>query len=456
MTMTDVDGLTHARLPGLSDPLRGRPARSRRSRGRLTALLERPATLPRPLTITLVLMLALSPLEGYVQMVSGSAGKVAPALFLLTWGVDRLWIKHRIGVGHPVVSSVAALLAVVLVSTALHSSSPYALFGASRWIPFLVLSVALVDVLATDVHPRVALSALLFGALAAASGSLYSFVVLKDPRASGPLSDPNDLAYILVAAIPVVLTRLGVARGWVAALSGAGALSLLLAGTAATVSRGGAIAIGVTLAWVVLRQVVATRLMVAGLALVAVLGGGVALIATSQVQNALSQKTYIASTNVDTRLLRWQSALRLMAANPVFGAGPTGAAVNYVQYSNDAELAERTPVTHDMYFEVGAELGVPGEAAFLTTIGLALASSEVSIRRRRRLRVRRDDPLLLVALAVQGSLLAVLTASMFLSEEYYMPLWAAIAVAAAVELRSRPARAGQAGLAGPTSYGARA
>jgi len=318
------------------------------------------------------------------------------------------------------------------------------------------------------VHPRVALSALLFGALAAASGSLYSFVVLKDPRASGPLSDPNDLAYILVAAIPVVLTRLGVARGWVAALSGAGALSLLLAGTAATVSRGGAIAIGVTLAWVVLRQVVPTRLMVAGLALVAVLGSGVALIATSQVQNALSQKTYIASTNVDTRLLRWQSALRLMAANPVFGAGPTGAAVNYVQYSNDAELAERTPVTHDMYFEVGAELGVPGEAAFLTTIGLALASSEVSIRRRRRLRVRRDDPLLLVALAVQGSLLAILTASMFLSEEYYMPLWAAIAVAAAVELRSRPARAGQAGLtgrtgptgaaglAGPTSYGARA
>ncbi len=426
MTVTDVDGLRHART------------------GALPGLLHRKATLPHPLAITLFVMLALSPLEGYVQTVSGSAGKLAPALFLLTWAVDRLWLKHRIGVGHPVVSAVGALLVVVLVSTAVHASSSHALFGASRWLPFLVLTVALVDVLATDVHPRVALSALLVGALSAAFGSLYSFVVLQDPRATGPLSDPNDLAYILVAAIPVVLSRLGVARGRAAAAGGGAALALLLAGTAATVSRGGAIAIGVTLAWVVLRQVVPTRLMVAGLAVVAVLGSGVALIATSQVRNALDQKTYIASTNVDTRLLRWQSALRLMAANPVFGAGPSGAAVNYVRYSDDAELAERTPVTHNMYLEVGAELGVPGEAAFLTTIGLALASSEVSIRRRRRLRVARVDPLLLAALGVQGSLLAVLTASIFLSEEYYMPLWAGIAVAAAVELRTRQPRTGPA------------
>jgi O-antigen ligase len=401
-------------------------------------LYTRLPPIPSPLAITLALMLALSPLEGYLQDVSGSAGKVAPGLFLVTWAGDRLWRRRRIGVAHPVVSAVAALLAVVLISTALHAYSSYALFGAGRWVPFLVLTVALVDVLATDVHPRVALTALVTGALVAGFGSLYSFVVLNDPRASGPLSDPNDLAYILVAAVPVVATRLGVARGPAAALAGGAALSLLLAGTAVTVSRGGAIAIGVTLAWVVLRQVVPGRLLVAGLAVTLVLGSSVALIATGQVRNALDQKGYIATTNVDTRLLRWQSALRLMAANPWFGAGPSGAAVNYVQYSDDAELAERTPVTHNMYFEVGAELGVPGEAAFLTTIGLALAASQISIRRRRRLKVGRDDPLLLAALGVQGSLLAVLTASMFLSEEYYMPLWAGIAVAAAVELRSRP------------------
>jgi len=53
---------------------------------------------------------------------------------------------------------------------------------------------------------------------------------------------------------------------------------------------------------------------------------------------------------------------------------------------------------------------------------------------------------LLAAYCAQGSSLAVCISSSFLSEEYYMPLWAAVAASAAIELRTRtlprrPARA---------------
>jgi hypothetical protein len=38
--------------------------------------------------------------------------------------------------------------------------------------------------------------------------------------------------------------------------------------------------------------------------------------------------------------------------------------------------------------------------------------------------------------AVQAALIAVLVASIFLSEQYYLPLWSLVAIAVAIERRS--------------------
>jgi O-antigen ligase len=285
-----------------------------------------------------------------------------------------------------------------------------------------------------------ALWSLLGGALISAGGGLFSFIALGDPRATGPLEDPNDLAYVLAAAVPIALVRLGTAATRRAALALAAALALLLAGAGATVSRGGAIAIGLVLLWVAARRIVPLQLFAWGLGLLALLGTGVALIAQDQIQTALNQKSYIAASNVETRNLRWQSALRLAAHYPVFGAGPGAARLRYVEFSQRAEIAESTPVTHEMYLEVAAELGLPGFACFVGAIAAGVVGTELTVRRRRRLGARPDDPLLLAAYAVQGSLIAVCGASLFLSEEFYMPLWAALAASAALELRSRPRR----------------
>jgi O-antigen ligase len=311
----------------------------------------------------------------------------------------------------------------------------------ARWLPFLVLAVALVDVLATDVSPWTALTASLVGALVSAFGALFSFAFLNEPRATGPLEDPNDLAYVLTAAIPIALMRLGVARTWAAVVGGAGALALLMAGTAVTVSRGGAIAFTLTLGWVVFRRLVPARLLVAGGTLIGLAGTGALLAAASQVSYALGQKAFIASTNIETRSLRWQAALRIISDHPLIGVGPGGAPVHYMQYSGFAELAERTPVVHQMYLEVGAELGLIGLFLFLCIILGAFVASEMVVRRRERDGAAPTDPMRLAAYATQGSLLAVCTASMFLSEEYYMPLWIAVATAAALELRTRPSSA---------------
>ncbi|MGY1690878.1 O-antigen ligase family protein [Geodermatophilus sp. SYSU D01105] len=389
------------------------------------------------LRVTLVATLALAPLEGYLLAVDANLSKAAPALFLLTWLGSRLLAGRPVGLSHPVVWCAVALVPLVLASTAVNLDNGHALLYMVRWLPFLLLVVALVDVLTHDVDPWTGLYALVAGAAAAALGAVVSFAFLGSPRATGPLEDPNDLAYVLTAAVPIVLLAVRKAARPLAALAWGAVLALLLVGAAATLSRGGILATTAVLVWALARGVVPARFLAAAGALLAALAVPILVLAQDVVQQALDQKEYIAASNVDTRLLRWQAAARMLADNPLLGVGPGGFRSGYVEYSGFAELAERTPVAHEMYLEVGAELGVIALTLFLGGIVAAVVATERAVRRRRADGAPDRDTQDLAALAVQGSLLAVCVCSVFLSEQYYMPLWAGLAIAAAVDLRSR-------------------
>ncbi len=402
-----------------------------------TQRVPEPRTPGRLLRVTLVATLALAPLEGYLQDVDANLSKVAPALFLLAWLTHRLVGNRPVGASHPVTWCAVGLVPIVLVSTAVNLDNGHALAYAVRWLPFLLLVVALVDVLTHDVDVWVALYALVAGAAASALGAVVSFAFLGSPRATGPLEDPNDLAYVITAAVSIVLLAVQKAVRPMGALAWGAVLALLLVGALATLSRGGILATTAVLLWALSRGLIPARFLVATGALLAALAATILLLAQDVVQQALDQKQYIAASNVDTRLLRWQAAARMLADNPLLGVGPGGFRTGYVEYSGFAELAERTPVAHEMYLEVGAELGALALLLFVGGIVAALAASEQAVRRRRADGAGVHDTGVLAALAVQGSLLAVCVSSVFLSEQYYMPLWAGLSIAAAVDLRSR-------------------
>ncbi|PRY18427.1 O-antigen ligase [Kineococcus rhizosphaerae] len=385
---------------------------------------------------SLLATLALAPLEGYLLAVNPNLSKLAPALFLVTWVVHRVFGGRAIGTSHPVTWCALTLLVLVLASAAVNLDNGWALVYTVRWAPFLVLTVAMVDVLTHDVHPWAALAAFLTGAASCGVGALVSFLFLGDARATGPLDDPNDLAYVLTAAVPVAIVALVHLKDSRWKLLAAPALLVLVLGAAATLSRGGAIAVTVVLLWALARRLVRVRTA----ALCAVLLALAAVPAFDLVRNvidgALAQKQYIASTNIETRQLRWLAAARMMGDHPLLGVGPGGFRTGYVSYGRLAELDALTPVAHEMYLEVGAELGVIALLVFLAAIAAGFLASEAAVRNRGADSAGRRDRLRLAALAAQGSLLAVCTSSIFLSEEYYMPLWAALAITAAVHRRS--------------------
>lgn len=383
----------------------------------------------RPLVWAYVVLVAaaigVQPVEEWVMAIHPHAAKVPSIALAALWGAD-LVLNRRVPRFNGASLLGMGLLCTVALSGAIHLGVPGVTLSLVRWLPFLVVFVILIDVLSTYVSPHVALGAMAVSATAAGTGAIWSFVALGETRASGPMEDPNDLAYALTAAIPILAIVFG-SRGRSTLLRVFAWLGVLICGVgaAATVSRGGALAMAALVVWaVVYRRIVSPRVAVLG----ALAAAGAALVvwtvAGNVVIQALTEKDHIGSYNVDTRLSRWQGALRGLADEPWLGMGPGGALARYGINSSWAEMDTPTAATHNMYIEVAADLGVIGFGFFMLLIASSFVMTSFADGRDFRSEI-----------AAEGSLVAICVSSFFLSQQYYMPLWATMAVAAACSLR---------------------
>ncbi|MFD9700819.1 O-antigen ligase family protein [Lentzea sp. NPDC059081] len=363
---------------------------------------------------------ALAPLEGYLLQVNGQLAKVVPAALIGVWVVS-LVRNRRLPAPHPLHLLVALLAVVLLTTSAVHVAEPFTLEYLVRWVPFLVITVVLADVAAREVPVKALLAAAVAGAVVAASGGLVSLFT-GELRATGPLEDPNDLSFFLVAALPLLVALPARGRSRIVLLL-LGAV--LVAGAAATFSRGGGIALACALAWLVLRRAIPVRAVVVTAAVTGLAALVFAQVAHAELERAFQEKSHIAGTNADTRMLRWQAAARMLSDDPLLGVGPGGFRQEYAAASRNAEIDEQTPVAHNLFIEVAAELGLPGFAVLVALVALGFVASERAVRTNRR-----------EAVAVQAALIAVLAASVFLSEQYYLPLWSLVAVAVAIGQRA--------------------
>ncbi|MDX8031995.1 O-antigen ligase family protein [Lentzea sp. BCCO 10_0856] len=366
---------------------------------------------------------ALAPLEGYLLEVHGQLAKAVPAALIGVWVISL--VRHRrLPAPHPLHLLLALLAVVLLTTSAVHVAEPFTVEYLVRWVPFLVITVVLADVAAREVPVRALLAACVAGAVVAAAGGLVSLFG-GELRATGPLEDPNDLAFFLVGALPLLVALPARGRSRIVLLL-LGAV--LVAGTAATFSRGGGIALACALVWLIVRRALPVRAVVVTAAVTGLAALVFAGVAQAELSRAFQEKSHIAGTNADTRMLRWQAAARMLTDAPVLGVGPGGFRQEYAAASHNAEIDEQTPVAHNLFLEVAAELGLPGFALLIGLIAVGFVASE---RASRIVADRRE------AVAVQAALIAVLVASIFLSEQYYLPLWSLVAIAVAIEVRAR-------------------
>jgi putative inorganic carbon (hco3(-)) transporter len=267
---------------------------------------------------------------------------------------------------------------------------------------------------------------------------------VERPRLGGPLGSENRYGQILAAILPLALIRaFREPSGRRRLLAAVGSL-LILGGIMLTFSRGTAVAVGATLAlMVLLREIRLRHLLVCLAVLTAVVASVVpdyvARLSSLEAVTALSSET---TENAPDSALVGRQTENLAAWNtfldhPLIGVGP---GVYFQEYSR--EYANRLGLRylrserrgHSLYLEMAADLGIVGLGAFLAMVGTALALAYRGARRWRG----RDAERAILGSSFFFALLAYLASAVFLHLSYQRFFWALLALTASVAWALRP------------------
>jgi putative inorganic carbon (HCO3(-)) transporter len=309
------------------------------------------------------------------------------------------------------------------------------------YIAFLFLVIQMVD----DRDQAIRLIRVLVASTALAG--LYgcvAFLTGTVERASGPIADPNDFAYMMAAVLPLALFLCVEDRRW--RLAWVASTLMLLAATFATLSRGAIIGLAALLLWALLTR----RIGVGGT--LAVIVASLLVVAAaltfwaSTVEERLTEKNQIANANVESRAAFWSAAERMAEDNPILGVGPGRFGEESKAYIRNSPIVLEDPVVHNSYLEILAE---DGPIALLLFVGMLGAAWFGATRAERQARSRQDRTTIRLAAATKGVLLVTMVSGAFLSEQVAPPFWIACALAGCGALyvpRTRQERVGGAAL----------
>jgi putative inorganic carbon (HCO3(-)) transporter len=260
--------------------------------------------------------------------------------------------------------------------------------------------------------------------------TIQNFLSGRTLQAALPYTDPNDTAFVLATTLPLTFWLLGERLALrIAALAMIGVIS---ASILLSFSRGALVGLGVAALW----HLVTERRHVLLLAV----GGLAALVVTfafvrtnpGQVETGLEAKQRIAQYNVESRLKTWDGAVALVEERPLLGVGPGNFHHHFYEVTGSPPGTHNPLVVHNAYLDVAAELGVLAMLLFVAYVTLVMW--RVSIAR------RRESGLPGYAAALRSALIVAAVASLFLSEQYYAPLWLLGGLATALWREGKPER----------------
>jgi O-antigen ligase len=382
------------------------------------------------LQVGVALLVASFYFDAYLDVGAGivTAGKLLGVLALLAWFLSWAFTGRAVvsdGLFWPLAGFAAWLPLSLVAAYDLAEGATVAL----RYVTFFVLVFLVVQAVAGE--RRAALRLVDVSVAAAAVAAVIGLVVFltQGDRARGPLDDPNDYAFMLAVTVPLVLYRTRWAGSRALRSLAVVALLLLLAAILATLSRSALVGLAAAGVWAVATG--RLRLRWAVLAVGCALAVGLAwyLLEPQLVETAVLQKQHIAQANVERRLVAWQVALREVGSSPLFGVGPGNFESRFDEFSLPPLGENGALAAHNAYLSVLGELGIPGFALFGWWLWLSWS------RLRRRAPGDPEGDALQGALA--GGFVVAAVGALFLTEQFYSPLWLLPAIGATL-LRGPP------------------
>jgi O-antigen ligase len=339
-----------------------------------------------------------------------------------------------------------ALAAWSLCSAAWASSASVALSTGFRLAQGLLLLVITYVAVRQRRDAILVLGALVVGGLATtaigfatgASVTYNQWGALVPKRFGGFTGDPNELGAQLIPAAVLCLIFAAAPGRRPIRVAAAGATLILLAGIAATASRGAAFGlVGALIAMPILVRGIRIRGAVA-----AAIGVGLAALLIVLVNPvSIAQRLSSFSGGGTGRSDLWRVAARMAEDHPVQGVGAGNFPVAAPRYAQTVPVARHDlvytdpHVVHNTYLQFFAETGAVGGVAFVLLVLIALSRAREAMR-------SGDGSDVRVPQAVLVATLGYLIAVFFISAAYEKPLWVLLGLCLRLpELDSSPAAA---------------
>lgn len=365
--------------------------------------------------------------EDYLDLFSPWATEWLVLLLVVAWAVRRAQgplHEHRLLTTTVPTGVFAAVLAL---AASLHLNGHAGLVVCASYVELMIVLLVLADALSGPLAPLRAARVYVWSCVLAALCGIVTALVDEPHRVVGPLAGADDLAFFLIAAVPLLgalHTRTRQPEWWIWA-----AFATIVVGLVGTRSRGAVAALAVMLVISVAFRMLPRRYAGVLMVLAATTIAFVLAVLPHPVGQAISDPQRYAETKIAERNDLREAAVMMIRQHPVLGHGPGSFALFHQDYrAEDADPADLDLDTaYSSVLEAATELGVLGALALL---GVFVVPGVAARRRWRRIR---SDLSAATLLALAG----LLTAALIESQQYRLPLWFIAAMAAAL---GQPAR----------------
>jgi O-antigen ligase len=382
----------------------------------------------------------LRPLGVIVQPVTLLLIAYCALLFISSaWADDLSWADFRI-------SEAVKGLVILVIAAALMSSWARLRIGLATLVVTAAF-LAAISLLQLALHDT---THDLGGLAQIQTGNLYGDV--SEPRAAGPLSDPNFYGQILLIAIPIGAFLAASIKKETSQrrtrIFFAAAATVVFGGVLVTYSRGAMLSVGAMLLVVPLvipvRARVVVPVAVAAALLMAVLPSTVVQrfgTVTNVFRERGDEREEARDASVDKRKLLFEAGVRMFDDAPLFGVGAGNFGKHYSRYAYEVGSSAAQyddpgdrQYPHSLYVELLAENGLAGFACFAAAMAAAFVSL---VRSRRALLARGAEDAALLAASIAIALAGYLVSSLFLHSAYQRYLWLLLAFVPAIARLSR-------------------
>jgi O-antigen ligase len=304
---------------------------------------------------------------------------------LAAMAVRRLRLGQSVTRVNPEIVAIVALGAVIL------ATAPFGIWPggslhvfSSIYVKIILISALMISTISSPIRVRQMTWLMIIASTYVAARAVFDYVrgvnLVEGDRVRGAIggmfSNPNDLALNLVTFLAPTLIFLALDRRISRRLLAAVCALTMLAAIVCTKSRGGflgLIAMGVVALYYAAK-------MKPGILIAVIVGGLLAVPAIPQsfwdrmdsITNAETDPT--GSREARLRLL--EQGIEVFVENPITGVG----AGQFENYDDPGVTIERWRVTHNVWLQVGAELGIVGLAIFLFLVIRAYRACFATVR----------------------------------------------------------------------------